>query len=186
MRLFIALELPDAVRRQLATLSGGLPGMHWTPSENYHLTLRFLGETDRQAADDIDAMLAGVHAPAFSLTLQGIDCFAAGNRIRTLWAGTSREPGLQHLRDKIESACVRSGLAPDGHRFTPHVSLGRARDPLPRSKLQEYLVQHGLFKTQPFAVTEFTLFASMLGGTHAVYRVLRRYSLVQRPAEVHL
>ena len=67
MRLFVAIPLPDHVRRQVGLLCAGLPGARWVPLENLHITLRFLGELSGGAMDDVDAALAGISAPRFTL-----------------------------------------------------------------------------------------------------------------------
>ena len=114
MRLFVALSLPENVRWQLRMLTGGLPGAKWVPPENYHLTLRFLGEIDGRDMDYVDAALAGIRAPTFKLRLAGIGHFATGGRVKAVWAGVEKEPALSHLQDKVESAVVRAGLPPNG------------------------------------------------------------------------
>ncbi|MCS6890944.1 MAG: RNA 2',3'-cyclic phosphodiesterase, partial [Rhodovarius sp.] len=54
LRLFVALPLPDALRHELAALASGIPGARWVPEENYHLTLRFIGEVGHDRAHDVD------------------------------------------------------------------------------------------------------------------------------------
>jgi 2'-5' RNA ligase len=176
MRLFVGLVLPEPVRWQLGLLCTGLPGVRWVPPENFHLTLRFIGEVDGGTLDDVDAALAGIRARRFSLTLGGVGHFGSGQQVRALWAGVGREPALQHLRDKVESAVVRAGLPPEGKKFTPHVTLSFSKGaPLP--KLQAFLAHHSLFRTAPFEVTHFTLFSSFLGHEHASYHAERSYEL---------
>ena len=176
MRLFVGLALPEAVRWQLGLLRAGLPGVRWVPPENFHITLRFLGEVDGGTMHDVDAALAGIRAPRFRLTLGGVGHFGNGQQVRSLWAGVGREPALQHLRDKVESAVVRAGLEPEGKKFTPHVTLSFSKSAaLP--KLQEFLAHNSLFRTTPFEVTHFTLFSSFLGHEHASYHAERSYEL---------
>jgi 2'-5' RNA ligase len=176
MRLFVGLSLPETVRWQLTLLCGGLPGVRWVPQENFHITLRFLGEVDGGQVHDVDAALAGVRAPRFSVVLSGVGHFGSGSQIRALWAGVAREPALQHLHDKVESAVVRAGLPPEGKKYTPHVTLTHSKS-VPTPKLQIFLAQHSLFRTPPFEVTHFTLFSSYLGHEHANYHAERSYEL---------
>ena len=176
MRLFVALALPETVRWQLRLLCGGLPGARWVPPENFHLTLRFIGEVDGAEFHDIDAALAGLRAPRFSVSLAGVGHFGSGNKLRSIWAGVDKQPALNHLRDKVESAVVRAGAEPEGKKFHPHVTLARSKgETVP--KLGEFLVQHSLFRSQPFDVTHFTLFSSFLNHTAAIYTPERSYEL---------
>jgi RNA 2',3'-cyclic 3'-phosphodiesterase len=181
MRLFVALALPEDIRWQLRLLCGGLPtrngnGNRWVPPENFHITLRFLGEVDGRDAHYVDAALAGIRAPRFSVRLKGVDAFTSGQRVKAVYAGVEKQPALQHLHDKVESAVVRAGLPPEGQKYTPHVTLTRPKDP-PVSKLQQYLVEHSLFKTEPFEITHFTLFSSEMGSEHSVYTAQQSYAL---------
>ena len=178
MRMFVAVSLPDAVRWRLRLLCAGVPDTRWVPPENLHLTLRFLGELDNGAIEDVDAALAAIRAPAFTLTLAGVGHFGAGARLRALWAGVAREPALQHLHDKVESAVVRAGLPPDGKKFTPHVALARPKGP-PIAKVQEFLARNNLFRSDPFEVTHFTLYSSFLAHTAAIHRAERSYELTR-------
>jgi 2'-5' RNA ligase len=176
MRLFVALALPEPVRWQLRLLCGGLPGARWVPPENLHLTLRFIGEVDGAEFHDIDASLAGIRAPRFTLSLAGVGHFGSGSKLRSIWAGVEKQPALTHLRDKIESAVVRAGVEPQGQKFQPHVTLARSKGELV-PKLGEFLVQHNLFRSQPFDVTHFTLFSSFLSHNAAIYTPERSYEL---------
>jgi 2'-5' RNA ligase len=179
MRYFVALTLPDTVRWQLRLLCGGLPGARWVPPENFHITLRFLGDVDGRDMDYVDAALASIRAPGFQLRLAGVGHFASGNRVKAVWAGVDKEPALTHLQNKVESAVVRAGLTPDGQKYTPHVTLSWPKDP-PIDKLQHYLAGHNLFRSEPFEVTHFTLFSSHAGSENSVYHAERSYALTAR------
>src|SRR3954451_24232219 len=123
MRLFVALDLPWLLRERLSALAGGLPGARWVPPENYHLTLRFIGETPGHKAEDIDVALAGLRARGFSLTLAGVGTFSKGGRSTALWVGGGGNPQLDHLQNKIETALQLCGLDAERRRFLTHVTL---------------------------------------------------------------
>lgn len=177
MRLFIALDLPWSVRAQLAALSGsGIPGARWVPPGNYHLTLRFIGETPAYAARDIDGALLGLRARGFSLTLCGMGTFGKGGVSSALWVGAERNPALEHLRNKVETALQRAGLEPERRRFQPHATLARLDNPV-ESKVAAFVQAHNLFRTEPIPVEHFTLFSSILSRDQAVYTVEAEYDL---------
>lgn len=177
MRLFVALTLPEDIRNQLRLLCGGLPGARWVAPENFHITLRFLGEVDGRDMDYVDAALAGIRAPRFRCSLKGVDAFSSGAKVKAVYAGVQKTTALQHLRDKVESAVVRAGLEPEPKKYTPHVTLTRPKDP-PLGKLKAYLAEHSLFRSPEFEVTHFTLFSSFLGGEGPIYAAERSYTLV--------
>ena len=177
MRLFVALDLPWSAREQLAALSGsGIPGAKWVPPENYHLTLRFIGEVPGHVARDVDDALLNLRTRVFSLTLAGIGVFAKGGVSQALWAGVERTPQLDHLRNKIETALQRCGLEPERRRFQPHVTLARLDYPA-EAKVAAFVQAHNLFRTEPMPVEHFTLFSSLLCRDHAVYTPEAEYEL---------
>lgn len=176
IRIFVAIAIPDDACRHLATLSGGVPGARWVPPENMHLTLRFVGEVDEPAFADIAAALTRVSAPAFELSLEGVGHFARGRSPTMLWAGVARNPALDHLQGRVDQAVTGVGQPPDPRRFTPHVTLARLKGS-PRSRVQQFIAEHSLFRLPPFRVGEFTLFSSFLGHTGAIYRAEATYGL---------
>jgi 2'-5' RNA ligase len=175
IRLFVGLALPESLKDRLAALSGGLPNSRWTPPQNLHLTLRFIGEVDETTADDIDGQLQGIRAAAFPLEIDGLGTFAHGRRAFHLWVGAKRTPSLMHLQEKIESAVVRAGCDPERRRFQPHVTLARLKDP-PLHRLRNFIAGHNLFQAS-LAVSSFTLFSSHLGRGDPIYRAEREYPL---------
>lgn len=176
IRLFVGLDLPEALRGRCALLSGGVPGARWISPENLHLTLRFIGEVDHALADDIAAALDAIDAPAFDLTLSGFGHFERGRELGAVYAAVLPNPALCHLQAKIESALVRVGLPPEGRKFTPHVSLARLRDTAPE-RLAALLGSHGLFRAGPAPIRSFQLFSSTLGRSGSVYRIEADYPL---------
>ena len=177
MRLFVGLDLPWAIRERLAMLGGtGIPGARWVPIENYHLTLRFIGEVPAYQAEEVDHALAALQARRFTLELAGVGTFAKGGRDTTLWVGVPRNPQLEHLAGKIETALQRAGLAPERRRFTPHITLARL-DNAPPDKLAGFVQAHNLFRTGPIEMEHFTLFSSLLGKEASVYTAEVEYPL---------
>jgi 2'-5' RNA ligase len=168
MRLFVGLDLPDLLRSRLAALAGGVPGARWVPAENYHVTLRFIGEVPAHQAEEIDHALAALRARGFPLVLAGVGTFSRAGRETTLWVGVERSPQLDHLQSKIETACQRAGLQPERRRFAPHVTLARLDNAAP-SKLAAFVQRHNLFRAEPVPVEHFTLFSSRLGKEASVY-----------------
>ena len=176
MRLFVALELPLEARIRLSRLASGLPGARWLPPDNYHLTLRFLGEMPGHRAEELDHALAALRGRRFTLQLAGVGVFEKAGRPQALWAGVERNPQLDHLQNKVETAVQRIGFEPERRRFTPHVTLARL-DGAPPSKLAEWVQAHNLLRADPVAVEHFTLFSSRLGKDAAVYTAEVEYPL---------
>lgn len=176
MRLFVALELPEEVKDRLASLTGGLPGVRWVRPENYHLTLRFIGEVPGYMAEELDLALANIRAKPFALSLSGLGTFEKGCRVQSLHVVAERTPGLAHLQAKIETALQRAGLPPERKRFAPHVTLART-DGAPLPKLAGFIQAHNLFRTEPVMVERFVLFSSQLGKEAAVYTPEVEYDL---------
>lgn len=177
MRLFVAIDLPWDVRDRLSGLAGsGIGGARWVPPENYHLTLRFIGETQSWQAEEIDHALAALRAPAFAITLAGVGTFARGGKATALWVGVDRCPELEHLRSKIETTLQRAGLEPERRKFQPHVTLARL-DNVVEAKVASFVQTHNLFRSDPVAVEHFTLFSSQLGKDQAVYTPEAEYPL---------
>ena len=177
MRLFVAIPLPLDLRERLARLDSGLPGARWVSEENFHLTLRFLGEVDGAQAHDLDAALSRIRMPSFDLSLTGVGHFGEGSKLRTVWAGVERNEQLLRLREKVENACQAAGLPPDGRKFRPHVTLARFKSSPGAGKLQDYMSRHSLLRFGPFTVDGFALFSSFLKHSGAIYRIEAEYAL---------
>lgn len=157
-RLFIALEVPRNLALSLSLLRGGLPGARWIDVENYHITLRFIGDVDGRTADELVDRLDRIDRPEFQLLLNGIGSFGS-KKPHSIWAGVTPSPELYALQGEIERICQRIGLAPDPRKFTPHVTLAR----LKHCRLDDvvhYLSGRGNFFATPFTATRFVLMSS--------------------------
>ncbi|RWD64003.1 RNA 2',3'-cyclic phosphodiesterase [Mesorhizobium sp.] len=157
-RLFTALEIPRDAALSLSLLRGGLPGARWIDVENYHLTLRFIGDVEGHVADEIANALDRVHRLSFQMTLSGVGAFG-GKKPHAVWAGVSASPDLTALQGEIDRICQRLGLPADPRKFSPHVTLARLRNASPLDVAQ-YLSARGNFAALPFRVGRFVLMSS--------------------------
>lgn len=168
-RLFTALEIPRDAALSLSLLRGGLPGARWADVENYHLTLRFIGDVEGHVADEIADALDRVRRPAFQLTLSGVGVFGQ-KKPHAVWAGVAASPDLHALQAEIERICQRLGLPADPRKFTPHVTLARLKNTSP-AEVARYLSARGNFSAAPFKVSRFVLMSareSVGGGPYIV------------------
>ena len=168
-RLFTGVEIPPAVGQALAALRGGLPGARWIDTENYHLTLRFIGDVDDTAAQEVVSLLGRTPRARFELRLDGVTSFG-GKRPRAVVATVAPSLPLIEIQAEQERLMQRIGLEPEGRKYTPHVTLARLRDASSRD-VAEYLAARGLFRAPPFEVSRYVLFsarASVGGGPYVV------------------
>jgi 2'-5' RNA ligase len=157
-RLFTALEIPRNAAMSLSLLRGGLPGARWIDVENYHITLRFIGDVDGRTADEIVDRIDRIDRPEFQIRLDGIGSFGS-KKPHSIWAGVSPSPEMYALQAEIERICQRIGLPPDPRKFTPHVTLARLKS----SRVEDvihYLAGRGNFQTSTFTVPRFVLLSS--------------------------
>ena len=177
IRAFAALALPEAVRFDLMLVQQGLPVPRTVAPESLHLTLIFLGELPERQLEDVDAAFRAVAAPGVELALAGVDLFG-GARPRVVYVGVAANPGLDHLQGKVETAARSAGLALPRRRFVPHVTLARLPERFAeRGRLEQAVVGRSAYAAPRFAVEDFRLFRSHLGGEGASYSELARYPL---------
>jgi 2'-5' RNA ligase len=175
-RLFVALTLPEAVRLRLAALAGGVPGARWEEPEQFHLTLRFIGEVDGTLADDVADALDDIEAPRFALRLKGVGNFDKGRKPTALWVGVADKTPLLRLHEKIDFRLTQLGLESESRRYTPHVTLARLKGAY-RDRVGAYLAHHADFEVQPVEIADFHLFSSHRGQDGAIYRIEASYRL---------
>ncbi len=176
MRLFVALDLPWEVKAELSDLSCNLPGARWVPEDNFHLTLRFIGEANRLQAEEIDSALAALRGRSFTFSLSGLGWFEKNGRVNTLYAGVERNDDLARLQAKVGQALLRAGLPIERRRFTPHVTLARMDQPV-STALASFVQAHNLYRSAPILADNVILFSSYLGKDQPTYTPEAAYSL---------
>ena len=174
LRLFTGLEIPADVGQSLSMLRGGLPGARWIDPENYHVTLRFIGDVDDTVAHEVASMLGRVRREAFELRVEDLVSFG-GRKPRAIVAtlGPAKlgpAKALMELQAEHERLMQRVGLEPEGRKYIPHVTLARLRESSSR-QVADYLALRAPFRSPPFKVSRFVLFssrASVGGGPYVV------------------
>jgi 2'-5' RNA ligase len=157
-RLFTALEIPRNLALSLSLLRGGLPGARWIDVENYHITLRFIGDVDGRTADELVDRLDRIDRPELPLSLNGIGSFGS-KKPHSIWAGVAPTAELSALQGEIERICQRIGLPPDPRKFMPHVTLARLKN-CRLDDVVHYLSGRGNFHTAAFTAPRFVLMSS--------------------------
>jgi 2'-5' RNA ligase len=178
-RLFVALVPPVTVGSEIADLATPLPGVRWTPADNIHLTLRFIGETTDDKQGRFEAALEKLHVEPFILPVGGVGIFPTRGPAKVLWAGVGNgHTRLYQLRKQVDEALLRvePGLAVPG--FHPHFTVGRLSEQYEAKPLAHFLEKHAKFEAPPFRVAEVLLMASELTpGRPPVYHAARRFPL---------
>jgi 2'-5' RNA ligase len=169
-RLFTGIEIPADIGLRLSAYRGGLPGARWIDPENYHITLRFIGDIDERTAGDILSILGdGRRRDPITVTIDGLDTFGGG-RPRVVFARASSSGELSELQSEQERLVRRLGLPPEKRKFTPHVTLARLRDASPID-VADYFATRGHFGKLTFTARRFVLYSSrdsVGGGPYVV------------------
>jgi 2'-5' RNA ligase len=176
VRTFVAILLPDEVRRRLAAavdfLRPVVNDVAWVAPDNFHLTLKFLGpvETERLAVVT-DTLRAAAVGASFQLTFGGLGAYPSPARPRVLWAGldVGAAPATA-LAARIDEVLAKLDFKRETRAFSPHVTLGRVRQPHAQPRLREALAATRVVGT--VAVTHVSLMRSDLSPRGARYTEL--------------
>jgi 2'-5' RNA ligase len=187
VRLFVALEIPAAVRDNLAAQINelrDLPGplaegrLRWVRPENLHVTLKFIGEVEAAKLDGIRSALTaiGLDAPV-GLDFRGLGFFPDERYPRVLWAGLHASGNLPVLARDIDGALEGQGIARDQRAFTPHLTLARFEPRSLHEKLRAAVQKNSEREFGAFQAREFHLIQSKLEPSGAEYRSLAAFPL---------
>jgi 2'-5' RNA ligase len=188
VRCFIAIELPDGVKRGLRELQSRLKAdsqapVKWVDPDNIHLTLKFLGNVATDRMDEITAALTqAVQGTTYlSLEVKELGVFPNPRRVQIVWVGVSGEvEKLARLQQRIESGLRMLGFPPEGRRFTPHLTLARLRDratPEERARLGQLIADTEFEAAPSFIVDSVNLMKSQLTPEGPIYTRLSSAAL---------
>jgi len=181
-RLFIGIKLPPAYQDRVSpftrTLDKGLDTrVNWTRPGNWHLTLKFLGDTEAARIPAVIDALATIDRPAFTLQAGGAGAFPNAKHPRVLWLGLIQ--GAQQceaLAEAVNDALEAVDTPREKKRFRPHLTLGRIKKP-GREDWQGVLDRAAQEPWPAFAAARFTLWQSELGSTGAVHTPVEEFYL---------
>ena len=168
-RVFTALEIPQDIAQELALLQGGVPGARWVDQENYHITLRFIGEASGRQLSDLLAMMAEVSFAPLELQLSGLGSFGS-RKPRTIFARVKASAALERLQSAQERVCQQAGLQAEARKFVPHVTLARLRG-ASSADVNAFVASKNLFTSRPFVAERFVMLSSRSshgGGPYAL------------------
>jgi 2'-5' RNA ligase len=174
-RLFVGVPLTSAAREELAKrLPKSIPGKA-VPPENWHVTLRFLGQTAREQRDLFVASLRKITFPAaFRIAFTGLGAFPNPRRAKVLWIGIDEgASALVELAELVERASISSGFTAEPRRFHPHVTIARLDPP----KNVRHLLTAERRKPVLMHVSAVAVFRSRLGSGPAQYDVIEQFAL---------
>jgi len=178
MRLFIGIKLSEQVREKLCEicrdLKEGASQMKWVKEDNVHITLKFLGETEKRD-QIIDILEKKISSSGFTLNFTGLGKFGRGEELRVLWAGIDHSDGLNSLFNEIESLLDPLGFPKEQRRFSPHITLGRNK----YGKVQQDLITE-IEKLSDYHfgeqdITSFQLLSSTLTLSGPIYKTISNF-----------
>ena len=187
LRAFIAVDLPPEIRRNIHRATADLQKetgllVRWTPAENIHLTMKFLGDISPANVEYLTQMLRAEadSFDCFDIHLNGIDSFPSRKRPRVIYIGIQAPAALDALRRGIESAARRLGYESEERGFSPHLTIGRVKQnvtALDQQKIRRALEGAKIDSLGASRVDSVHLYRSELKPTGSVYTRLFSASL---------
>lgn len=174
-RLFTGIEIPPNETAALALLRGGLPGARWIEPEDYHITLRFIGDVGVAMANEIAGELDTISGRSLTATIEGVGVFG-GDRPRAIIAKVAPSDALGGLQAEHERLMRRLGVPPESRKFVPHVTLARLRGVSP-DNVASYIESRESPGKLVFPVERFVLYSSRESTGGGPYRVEATYPL---------
>jgi len=193
MRIFIALDIDEAIRHHIARFMDGVrgfaPDARWVRPESLHITLKFIGETAPEHMDQIKEALKAVEGHAIEINIRGSGFFPGAKSPRVFWLGIEAGSSLAALASTVDDRVASLGIAKPDHPFSPHLTLARGAGGWgsPRSKMDGF--KHGFQRLQEklaalpipefgtMTAREFFLYQSHLSRGGSRYEKLAGFTL---------
>jgi len=211
MRIFIGIDLDDAIRNKIARflegVSGFAPEARWVRPESLHITLKFIGEQKEEQVAAIAERLRLVHSEPIEIGMAGYGFFPTPKSPRVFWIGIHAAPALAELAKRIDAAVGELGIPREEREFSPHLTLARAGAHGKRSSgapkwrkgdrpnsvfavLQKRLAAMGEPDSGPLnfgnmTADKFILYQSQLSPAGSKYTKLERFAMPPGGAPVH-
>jgi 2'-5' RNA ligase len=179
MRLFTALNLPPEMLPKLEQVLTALrptAQIKWSPRENLHITIKFIGEWPEARIDQVDAALKGLrHVPPIDVQVRELGWFPHAQSPRVLWAGVDGGDALRELAALTDKALVKIGVAAEPYPYSPHLTLARLKGSAGLQDLRAKVEELHSVTIGQFRATGFYLYSSEPGSRASIYRKLRTY-----------
>ncbi len=179
MRLFTAIDLDADVLLRLERLLSALRPealIKWSPLDNLHITVKFIGNWPESRLDELNQTLAQLPRRApFEVELKGLGWFPNERQPRILWAGVEGGDPLRTLAYETEELLEPLGIQKEDRAFSPHLTLARIKSPVPLNSIRQKVEQARPTSFGKFRVAEFALYRSDPGSNASIYRKLRGY-----------
>ncbi len=176
-RLFTGLELPQNIIDILSFYRGGLSNSKWIDANNYHITLKFIGDIDERLAREIEYGLRTIRRKPFTAHISEL-CAFGGDKPHSLVAMVKPSLELMSLQTEIDRLLMRYGVQLEQRRFTPHITLARLKGTRP-AEVADYIALRAMPCTLEFNVEQFALFSSRSGTGGGQYMIEADYPLLQ-------
>ena len=174
MRLFVALEIPDEIRRAIGELIGHLRGVsrgaRWVRADGLHITLKFIGEMRDDMIPELERVLRKIQlSSAIEARFHGVGFFPNERHPRVCWIGVEGSPNLAELAAKVDEQTANFGVEAERRAFSPHVTLARFKSDDGLSRLREAVHSAEPLELGAMTTREFQLVRSQLQRGGSVY-----------------
>lgn len=177
LRLFLGIAIPEEIASLLKPMQCGLDGASFSPRENFHITLRFIGDLEAKETAELDAQIALIHQKPFKLSLNSVDFFGKEHP-NSIHALVKQTPEIMLLAQRCENACRHLGHEPETRNYKPHVTLAYLRKNIALRNVLEWQSRHNRFTSPEFEVNNFYLYSSHTGNGPSHYRIEAEYPLL--------
>lgn len=182
MRLFVSIDIPEPIKKELHQMLPALPGWKKTEQQQLYLTLLFLGEYSSDEANEIREILKTCSFSRFSVELSHFGMFPNQQKPRVFWAGINKSESLLSLQSEIADKLSRFSKSADHVEYVPHITLARRKNRRAQEVKVEDFVDESRIK-YTFSVESFELKESILKANGSVHRVLERYFAINASIE---
>jgi 2'-5' RNA ligase len=183
LRTFIALELPEDLKEKLSQIQQifiqNTGGIRWVKPENIHLTLKFLGSTSEDKVEEVFRILEQTVRgfPCFAFTVSGLGAFPNPRNPKVIWAGIQANSQLFSFQKQLEDGLSSIGFSREKRSFSPHLTLGRVKDPQVRKNLRDILEKYIDEDWGNYEASWIIFYRSDLKPAGPVYSILKKIEL---------
>lgn len=182
IRTFVALPVSESTRQSMADVQSELISagaeVKWESAEKFHITLKFLGDTNPSLVVSLNENLQKSigNLPPFDVIYSGLGAFPTAERPRIVWIGTHTSPDLHNLQRVVEEHCSALGVLKEDRSFHAHITLGRVKGTRGVDRLTAKL-KSVTFQAVTSRCTEVQIMRSDLKPTGSVYTLLHTIPL---------